>query len=74
MEALGLAYVTLGLVIGVMIGWLITKLRMGSEIIRFEERINAHKGAFETNEKRMKAEKENMVNNDGQLNRDFPRK
>ena len=53
MEALGLAYVTLGLVVGVMIGWLITKQRMGSEIIRYEERINAHEGAFETNERRM---------------------
>ena len=68
MEALGLAYVTLGLVIGVMIGWLITKLRMGSEIIRFEERINAHEGAFEANEKRMKAEIENMVMKVGERN------
>ena len=60
MEALGLAYVTLGLVVGVIIGWLITKQRMGSTIIRYQERINAHEGAFETNEKRMNAEIENI--------------
>ena len=68
MEAIGLAYVTLGLVIGVMIGWLITKQRMGSEIIRYEESINAHVGAFETNERRMKAEIENMVVKVGERN------
>ncbi|MFL2979287.1 MAG: DNA recombination protein RmuC [Candidatus Thalassarchaeaceae archaeon] len=68
MEALGLAYVAVGLVIGGVIGWLLAKQKMGSEIIRYEERIRANEGVFETNENRMKAEIENMVIKAGERN------
>mgnify|MGYP001193731608 FL=1 len=68
MEALGLAYVAVGLVFGGGLGWLIATRNMGNEIIRYEERIRANEGAFETNEKLLRSEIENMVIKVGERN------
>ena len=68
MEALGLMYILLGLMVGGGIGWMLAKERIGGEVIRSEERIRAKEEAVAANEEKVKAEIENLVTDMGRKN------
>ena len=68
MEALGLMYILLGLMIGGGIGWMLAKERIGGEVIRSEERVRAKEEAVAANEEKVKAEIENLVTDMGRKN------
>ena len=68
MEALGLMYILLGLMIGGGIGWMLAKERIGGEVIRSEERVRAKEEAAAANEEKVKAEIENLVTDMGRKN------
>jgi len=68
MEALGMAYILLGLIIGGLIGSLFAKQNLSGQIIRNEERAKAAENAIESNEKKVRAEVENLVTELGRKN------
>ena len=68
MEALGLMYILLGLMVGGGIGWMLAKERIGGEVIRSEERVRAKEEAAAANEEKVKAEIENLVTDMGRKN------
>lgn len=68
MEALGLMYILLGLMVGGGIGWMLAKERIGGEVIRSEERVRAKEEAVAANEEKVKAEIENLVTDMGRKN------
>ena len=68
MEALGLMYILLGLMIGGGIGWMLAKERIGGEVIRSEERVRAKEEEVAANEEKVKAEIENLVTDMGRKN------
>ena len=68
MEALGLMYILLGLMVGGGIGWMLAKERIGGEVIRSEERVRAKEEAAAANEEKVKAESENLVTDMGRKN------
>ena len=68
MEAVGLAYIILGLIVGGGIGWMLAKQRMGGEVIRSEERLLAKEEAAATNEEKVRAEIQNLVTDIGRKN------
>ncbi|MAS88582.1 MAG: DNA recombination protein RmuC [Euryarchaeota archaeon] len=41
MDAIGLAYIVLGLIVGGVVGWMIAQQRLSGDIIRFKERLTA---------------------------------
>ena len=65
MEAVGLAYIILGLIVGGGIGWMLAKQRMSGEVIRSEERLLAKEEAAATNEEKVRAEIQNLVTDIG---------
>ncbi len=70
MEAVGLAYITLGLIVGVVIGWGLATQRMSGEVIRSEERILAKEEAAAANEEKVRAEIQNLVTDIGRKSSD----
>ena len=68
MEALGLMYILLGLMVGGGFGWMLAKERIGGEVIRSEERVRAKEEAAAANEEKVKAEIENLVTDMGRKN------
>ena len=68
MEALGLMYILLGLMVGGGIGWMLAKERIGGEVIRSVERDRAKEEAAAANEEKVKAEIENLVTDMGRKN------
>ena len=65
MEAVGLSYIVLGLIVGGGFGWMLAKQKMSGEVIRSEERIRAKEEAVVANEEKVKAEIENLVTDIG---------
>ena len=68
MEAVGLAYIILGLIIGGVIGWVLAKQRMSGEVIRSEERLLAKEEAAASNEEKVRAEIQNLATDIGRKN------
>ncbi|MEE3269672.1 MAG: DNA recombination protein RmuC [Candidatus Thermoplasmatota archaeon] len=68
MEAMGLAYTILGLVIGGVFGWMLAKSIVGKELIRSEERVRAKEEAVVANEDRVRAEISNLATEIGRQN------
>jgi len=68
MDSTGVVYVAIGLALGAVIGWLLARQKLSSEVIRNEERIKAKEEAIVTSEIRVKAEIENLVTDLGRKN------
>ena len=68
MEAMGLAYVLLGLVIGGFLGWMLKSSIVDKDLIRSEERIRAKEEAVASNEDRVRAEISNLATEIGRKN------
>ena len=68
MEAMGLAYVILGLVIGGFLGWMLKSSIVDKDLIRSEERIRAKEEAVASNEDRVRAEISNLATEIGRKN------
>ncbi len=68
MEAVGLAYIILGLIVGGVIGWVLAKQRMSGEVIRSEERLLAKEEAAASNEEKVRAEIQNLATDIGRKN------
>ena len=68
MNMMGIVYVTIGLTLGAVIGWLLARQKLSGEVIRKEERIKAKEEAIATSELRVKAEIQNLVTDLGRKN------
>ena len=57
-----------GLAIGAILGWLVAKQSLSSQLIRAEERLRANEASAEGNEQRIRAEVENIAMKIGEEN------
>ena len=68
MEAIGLAYTVLGIVIGGGLGWMLKSSIVDKDLIRSEERVRAKEEAVAANEDRVRAEISNLATEIGRKN------